>query len=107
MTDTIIHNGDLGTTFLLTITESDGTTAVDVSTATKLQMIFLDPDGVSTTKTAALNTTGTDGKIKYVSEAGLIDVSGTWQVQGYVEFGGGTSKYYSSAVSFLVEDNLA
>lgn len=103
---TIIHNGDLGTTFLLTITEADGTTAVDVSTATKLQMIFEDPAGTSTTKTASLNTTGTDGKIKYVSESGLIDVVGTWRVQGYVEFGGGTSKYYSTVTEFMVYDNL-
>ena len=103
---TIIHNGDLGTTFLLTITEADGTTAVDVSTATKLQMIFLQPDGVSMTKTAVLNTDGKDGKVKYVSVAGDIDVVGTWQVQGYVEFGGGTSKYYSSVTEFMVYDNL-
>lgn len=103
---TIIHNGDVGTTFLLTITEADGTTAVDVSTATKLQMIFLQPDGVSMTKTAELNTTGTDGKIKYVAVAGDIDVVGTWQVQGYVEFGSGTSKYYSSVTEFMVYDNL-
>ena len=104
---TIIHNGDVGTTFLLTITEEDGTTAVDVSSATKLQMIFLQPDGVSVAKTAVLNTTGTDGKIKYVSETGLIDVVGEWQVQGYVEFGGGTSKYYSTIAAFSVHDNLA
>ena len=104
---TIIHNGDVGTTFLLTITEADGTTAVDVGTATKLQMIFLQPDGVSMTKTAELNTTGTDGKIKYVAVAGDIDVVGTWQVQGYVEFGGGTSKYYSATAEFIVYDNLA
>lgn len=103
---TIIHNGDLGTTFLLTITEEDGTTAVDVSTATKLQMIFEDPAGVSTAKTAVSNTTGTDGKIKYVSEAGLIDVVGTWRIQGYVEFGSGTSKYYSTVTEFIVRDNL-
>lgn len=104
---TVIHDGDVGTTFLLTITEEDGTTAVDVSTATKLQMIFLQPDGVSVAKTAVLNTTGVDGKIKYVSEAGLIDVVGTWQVQGYVEFGSGTSKYYSTIAMFDVHDNLA
>jgi len=103
---TIIHNGDIGTTFLLTITEADGTTAVDVSTATKLQLIFEDPNGTSLPKTAVLNTTGTDGKIKYVSVAGDIDVVGTWQVQGYVEFGSGTSKYYSGVTEFLVYDNL-
>lgn len=103
---TIIHNGDLGTTFLLTITEADGTTAVDVSTATKLQMIFEDSAGVSVTKTAVLNTTGTDGKIKYVSVAGDIDMAGTWRVQGYVEFGSGASKYYSGITEFIVYDNL-
>jgi len=71
-----------------------------------LQMIFEDPTGTSTTKTASLNTTGTDGKIKYVSEAGLIDVVGTWRLQGYVEFGSGTSKYYSAVTEFMVYDNL-
>lgn len=105
MADTIIHVGDVGTIIRLTITEADGTTAVDVSTATVKKFYFMKSDGTKVNKTAEFNTTGTDGKLKYTTVANDIDQAGTWQVQAYVEIG--TSKYYSTKTTFAVHSNIA
>lgn len=105
MTDTIIHVGDVGTIIRLTITEDDDTTTVDVSTASVKKFYFAKPDGARVNKTAEFNTTGTDGKLKYVTVAGDIDTAGKWQVQAYVEIG--AAKYYSTKTTFSVQSNLA
>jgi len=105
MADTIIHVGDVGTIFRLTITEDDDTTAVNVSTASVKKFYFLKPDGTKLAKTAEFNTDGVDGKLKYTAIAGDIDTAGRWQVQAYVEIG--AAKYYSSKTAFSVHSNLA
>lgn len=105
MTDTIIHVGDVGTIIRLTITEDDGTTPVDVSTASVKKFYFRKPSDEKLAVTAAFNTTGTDGKLKYTVVANDIDVAGTWYVQAYVEIG--TAKYYSTKTTFTVQSNLA
>lgn len=105
MTDTIIHVGDVGTIIRLTITEADGTTAVDVSGATVKTFYFLKPTGTKINKTAVFDSDGTDGKLKYTTLAGDIDTVGRWQVQAYVEIG--AAKYYSSKETFSVHSNLA
>lgn len=105
MADTIIHVGDVGTVLTLTVTEDDGTTAVNISTATVKTFYFLKPDGTKINKTAAFTTNGADGKLTYTTAASDIGVAGVWQVQAYVEIG--TSKYYSSKTTFTVQSNLA
>ena len=104
MTATIIHVGDVGTIFRLTITKDD-MTAVDVSLASVKTFYFKKPDGTKLTKTAEFSTDGTDGKLVYTAIAGDIDKAGTWQVQAYVEIG--TAKYYSTKQTFSVHSNLA
>jgi hypothetical protein len=104
MTDTIIHVGDVGTIIRLTITEDDGTTAVDVSSATTKTFYFEKGDRSRVSKTAEFNTDGSDGKLKYTTVAGDIDKTGTWQVQAYVEIG--TAKYYSTKARFYVANTL-
>lgn len=105
MTDTIIHVGDVGTIIRLTITEADGTTPVDVSTASVKKFYFQKPDGTKVNKTAEFNTTGVDGKLKYTTIALDIGIDGVWYVQAYVEIG--TAKYYSTKATFTVQSNLA
>ena len=105
MTDTIIHVGDVGTIIRLTITEDDGTTAVDVSAASVKKFYFAKSSGEKMNVAAAFNTTGVDGKLKYTVVANDIDVAGTWQVQAYIEIG--TAKYYSTKTTFSVHSNLA
>ena len=105
MTNTIIHVGDVGTIFRLTITEDDDVTAVNVSGASVKKFYFAKPDGTKVNKTAEFNTDGTDGKLKYTAIAADIDMAGRWQVQAYVEIG--AAKYWSSKETFSVHSNLA
>jgi len=105
MTDTIIHVGDVGTIIRLTVTEQDKVTPIDVSTATTKTFYFRKPDGTKINKTAVFNTDGVDGKLKYVTVEGDIDMARTWQVQAYVEIG--AAKYYSAKTTFTVQSNLA
>jgi len=105
MTDTIIHVGDVGTVIRLTVTEQDKVTPIDVSTATVKTFYFRKPDGTKFSKPAEFNTDGVDGKLKYTTVDGDIDMARTWQVQAFVEIG--TSKYYSAQTTFTVQNNLA
>jgi hypothetical protein len=104
MTTIYVHNGDIGTIFRLTITDTAGT-PIDVSTATVKYINFQDPSGVRMQKTAAFDTDGTDGKIQYTSVSGDIDSVGTWQIQGYVETSLG--KFWTEKDSFKVCSTLA
>lgn len=105
MPDTIIHVGDVGTVIRLTVTEKDGTTPIDVSGASVKTFYFRKPDGTKISKPAEFNTDGVDGKLKYATVDGDIDMTGRWQVEAYVEIG--TAKYYSTVTTFIVHKNLA
>jgi hypothetical protein len=63
--------------------KQDGT-AVDISSYTTLQYILTDPDGTATTKTAAFDSDGTDGKLKYTIITGDISGAGDWRVQARI-----------------------
>ena len=104
MTTIYVHNGDVGTIFRLTITDTAGT-AIDVSTATTKYIYFQDPLGNKTQKTAAFTTDGKDGKIQYATIAGDIDKVGTWQIQGYIETNIG--KFWTKKGYFNVYSTLA
>jgi hypothetical protein len=77
-----VHVGDIGTVFEVTIQESGVT--LDISTATTKQIILRKPSGASMTKTAAFSTDGKDGKIRYASISGDLDVAGKWSLQAYL-----------------------
>lgn len=77
-----IHQNDIGTTFLATVQQDD--TAINLSEASTLQMIFEKPSGSTLTKTATLYSDGTDGKMKYATVAGDLDETGAWRVQAYI-----------------------
>lgn len=104
MSDTVIHVGDVGTIFRLTIVESDEVTPVNVSSATVKKIYFMKPDGTKVTKTAVFSTDGTDGKIQYVGIAGDVDQPREWQMQGYVEMTSG--KFFSEIKRFTFESSL-
>ena len=105
MTDTIIHVGDIGTTFMVTIVENDGITPVPITSATVKKILFKKPNGNKIVKEAVLVNTGTDGKMKCIGASGDIDIPGTWQMQGYIEIPGG--KFYSAKTKFEVHENLS
>jgi len=105
MTNPIIHVGDVGTIFRLTIVENDGVTPVPVQTATVKSILFEKGQGTKVTKTAVFFTDGSDGIIQYVGLASDVDEAGNWWMQGYVEMPSG--KFFSSKVSFSVQKTLA
>lgn len=104
MTTIYVHNGDAGTIFRLTITDTSGT-AIDVSTADTKYIYFREPDGTKIQKTAEFYTDGKDGIIQYTTVAGDIDAVGTWMVQGYIETSLG--KFWTEKDSFKVSSTLA
>jgi len=98
------HLNAYGGVFQITLT--DGSSAVDVSAATTKQIIFEDPDGTVTSKTAVWVTDGTDGKIKYTAESGLLDATGVWKIQGRVT-DSSSFDYRSAKGTFTVETILS
>lgn len=97
-----IHVQDIGTQFKVTI--KDGTSVVDVSGASTLQLIFQKPSGTNVTKTASLFTDGTDGIIMYNSESGVLDEAGIWKMQGYIV--DSSNSWRSDIQTFRVHRNL-
>lgn len=97
-----IHVGDIGTTFVVTL--MDRTTVVDISAASTMQIILKPPKGAKLTKTATHVTDGEDGKMKYPTIAGDLNVPGQWQIQAYIVLSGGS--WRSSKATFEVFANL-
>lgn len=99
-----IHDNDIGT--VITLTVRDGGTVVDVSSATVTKNILLrSPTGTLSTNGASFTTNGTDGKIKYTTVTGDLDVVGTWDVQAHVVITAGT--FRSDIKKFEVHRNLS
>lgn len=97
-----IHKNDIGTAFIITIT--DDNSVVDISSATALQLTFRKPSGTTTTVTASLYTNGKDGKMSYSATSGLLDETGVWKLQGIATFG--SNIFHSDVEMFKVFDNL-
>lgn len=93
-----------GATFEATLRDQDGT-AMDVSAATSIAFRFMKPDGVNyVDKTATFVTDGTDGKVEYEMEAGVLDTAGTWEWQAHLLFGSVPKKW--TVKSFRVHPYL-
>lgn len=69
----------------MTFIDVDTNAAADVSAyTTAQQMVFTDPAGNVTAKTAAFSGTGTDGVIVYTVDTGFFATAGEWKVRGRV-----------------------
>ena len=77
-----IHLNDVGTKFLVTI--KDGSSAVNISSASTKEIIIQKPSGTKITATATFDSDGTDGKIYYVTVADDLDEAGSYKLQGKV-----------------------
>ena len=97
-----IRVGDYGTRVEVVL-QQNGSVA-DISSATTREILFEKPDGSSITKSATFTTDGTDGKIYYDIESGVLDLPGIWRVQGRIATGAGSWK--SSIGSFSVDRNI-
>lgn len=82
-----VHVGDIGTVYKQTLEDSG--TAIDISGASAMQFLVLKPDGTTATWTAAFDTDGTDGVIKYTTVADDLDQAGVWYIQAKITFASG------------------
>ena len=106
-----IFVGDEGTSIEFEVYECDTSVdpavsnIVDISTSTAREVIFLKPDGTTSTgHVGTFLTDGTDGIIKYITVVGDIDQAGPWKAQARITTPNG--KWYSSKVSFTVAEPL-
>lgn len=99
-----IHVGDVGTLFRVRILDCDTGEPEDISGATVKEIRFKKPTGVILVKTATFSTDGIDGYIQYMVISGDLDMSGTWEIEGYVE--GVGFKNTSSKGTFYVADGV-
>lgn len=101
--DGIVAGAYHGQVHKLTIKDKDAGTAIDVSGYTTGQeMILYDPENNSTTVTAAFDSDGSDGVIKYTRTTTDIHKGGNWAVRAVVE--SATAKLPSLKLYFDVED---
>jgi hypothetical protein len=102
----ILHVGDYGTQFILTIKKLvDGVaTVVDISGVDENEDIFIlfrDSEGTVTKHNASFYTDGEDGKISYITEDGDISVAGTMKYRAEVALSP-TQNYQSSTCEIEV-----
>lgn len=97
-----IHVGDIGTQLIVTV--KDGTSVVDISSATVKYLTLKKPDGTSLQKDTSFVTDGTDGKMSYTTVSGDLSVCGSWKMQGNIEISG--NQFKTDIKTFKVYRNL-
>ena len=108
-----IHENDIGTEFIVTITECINGTDVplDISTATLKQIVFTKSDktkvvfpAVWTPISSGGTGNGSDGQISYTTVSGDLTPMGSFKIQGIVTTPFG--QWSSTIDKFKVEKNL-
>ena len=102
MTANEIHVNDVGTKFLVTVT--DGSSAVNISSATTKELIIKKPSGTKLTKATSFTSDGTDGKMQHSIASDDLDEAGSYKLQGKVVISDGT--FYTDIHTFKVHRNL-
>jgi hypothetical protein len=77
-----IHKNAVGVKLRWTVLDNGET--LDVSTAGSKQVKLVKPDGTQVVKPLTNITDGTDGRVEYVVEAGVLNIAGTYRWQLYV-----------------------
>ena len=95
--------GDVGVQLVVQVLDQDGV-PVDVSTASSLVIRIGYPDGTSADRTASLLTTGTDGRIKYLTISGDLPQAGDHSIQARVTIAGSLKS--SQLGMFVVNQNI-
>ena len=100
-----IHINDIGTRFLVTV--KDGTSLVDISSATSLVIDFRKPDDTIINRTGSKLGDGsaTSGVMYYDTVAGDMDAAGNWKLQGKITLSS-TGVFYTDIHTFKVHRNL-
>lgn len=103
-----LQAGDYGITIQSRLVAPNVDTGVleakDVSTATTIKLLLVDPDGDVRTLDADFTTDGTDGYVEYVTVDGDLDVPGHYQYQFRLTIAG--KPHTSSAGHFQVDPAL-
>lgn len=97
-----MHVGDYG--FPLTYRLVNDTTGlpVDLTTMSLCTLYYTRPSGAIVSKAAAVKTPpGTDGRVVYTVESGLLTEAGFWRVRAIAEFT--SSRFTSDWETFEVE----
>lgn len=95
---------DSGIALVVTVTASDGTTPINLSSASNFTIYIYRPDGRLITGTASLYTNGLDGKIQYITQSTDLTVQGVYKVQASYQLSGNLK--HTSKDIFCVEPNL-
>jgi len=102
MAENEIHVQDIGT--ILKTTVKNGTSVVDISSATTKSIILGKPDNTSSTKDGTFTTDGTDGQLQYTTITDDLDQIGWWKIQAHVVSSSGSWK--SDIGNFEVHRNI-
>ena len=78
------YQNDVGTIIEATILDNGAPFPIPVGSVLKIR--FEKPNGQVVTKTATVQTDGSDGVIEYEVVAGDFDQVGNWLAQGYISF---------------------
>ena len=102
-----IHKNDVGTELVVAFVRETGS-AIDITTASPLQIILRKPGGAGVVKTAVIDTVGATGLAKYVTtKSGSVydlDTVGQWEIQGYAVIG--SDEWHTAINTFDVAGNL-
>ncbi len=97
-----IHVEDIGTSFRVTVYDSE--VVVDISSATSMLLNFYKPDKSTVSQVAVHYTDGTDGVLEYITTSNDLDMAGNWKIQAVVTLPTGT--WSSDITKFKVYANL-
>jgi hypothetical protein len=97
-----LYVGDVGFFFDRTVMVNG--VAADISEATVKEYLFGRPDTTCFAKTPSFVDDGTDGELRYVTQAADIDMSGSWKLQVHVTTP--TLEFHSQITNFEVGRNL-
>ena len=98
-----LHVGDIGTVLRFTIKEAG--VPLDLSSATTKKLRLEKKDKTALEKELVFTTSGSDGKVEYVTVLGDLDQKGKLRAQVYLESADG--KWHTSIVEWEVEANIA
>ena len=97
-----MHVGDYGTVLTYQLREMGTGAIIDLTTMVSCSLVFTTPGDSTVTKTATKkNPPGTDGRVTYTMEQGLLTTAGFWKVKAVVVFP--SSRWTSSIDMFEVE----
>lgn len=77
---------------------------LDISDASLMQLKLVKPDGSQVTKPLTFITNGSDGRVEYVVESGVLNIAGTYKWQLYLAIS--PWQDHSSKGHFVVGDIL-